>query len=95
MKMQAGVWGRWAGLAGSRENPRPRPLPSLTEMWNFGLPHGSVGKESICNEGDMGLIPGSGRSLEEGMAIHSSILAWEILWTKEPVRFHGIAKNQT
>ena len=22
--------------------------------------------------------------LEKGMAIHSSVLAWEILWTKEP-----------
>ena len=27
---------------------------------------------------DMGLIPGSGRSLEDGMATHSSILAWRI-----------------
>ena len=32
---------------------------------------------------DMGLIPGSGRSPEEGMATHSSILAWKILWTEE------------
>ena len=27
---------------------------------------------------DMGSIPGSGESLEEGMAMHSSILAWRI-----------------
>ena len=27
---------------------------------------GSDGKESTCNEGDSGLIPGSGRSLGEG-----------------------------
>ena len=27
--------------------------------------------------------PGSGRSLEEGMAAHSSILAWEIPWIEE------------
>ena len=33
---------------------------------------------------DVGLIPGLGRSLEEGMATHSSILAWRILWTGEP-----------
>ena len=33
---------------------------------------------------DMFLIPGSGRSLEEGMATHSSILAWRIPWTEEP-----------
>jgi len=30
---------------------------------------------------DLGLIPGSGRSLEKGMATHSSILAWRIPWT--------------
>ena len=33
---------------------------------------------------DAGSIPGSGRSLEEGMATHSSILAWRIPWTEEP-----------
>ena len=32
-------------------------------------------KESTCNVGDLGLIPGLGRSLEEDMATHSSILA--------------------
>jgi len=31
----------------------------------------------------MGLITGSGRSLEEGMATHSSILIRETLWTEE------------
>ena len=29
-------------------------------------------------------IPGLGRPLEKGMATHSSILAWRILWTEEP-----------
>ena len=33
---------------------------------------------------DAGSIPGSGRSFEEGMATHSSILAWKIPWTKKP-----------
>ena len=28
----------------------------------MGFPHGSDGKESICNTGDLGLIPGSERS---------------------------------
>ena len=32
-----------------------------------GLPDGSVGKESTCNAGDPGLIPGSGRSTGEGI----------------------------
>ena len=34
--------------------------------------------------GDAGSIPGSGSSLEEGMATHSSILAWRISWKEEP-----------
>jgi len=41
-------------------------------------------KKSACNAGDPGSIPGLGRSLEEGMATHSSILAWRIPWTEEP-----------
>ena len=30
------------------------------------------------------MTPGSGRSLEKGMAVHSRILAWRIPWTEEP-----------
>ena len=37
-----------------------------------------MGKESICKAGDSGSIPGSGISLEEGVATHSSIFAWRI-----------------
>ena len=33
---------------------------------NSGLPGSSVGKESACNVGDLGFIPGSGRSPGEG-----------------------------
>ena len=32
----------------------------------IGLPCSSVGKESACNAGDLGSIPGSGRSPGEG-----------------------------
>ena len=32
----------------------------------MGFPGGSVGKESVCNGGDLDLIPVSGRSLGEG-----------------------------
>ena len=45
---------------------------------------GSDGIESACNAGDLGLVPGSGRSLEKEMATYSSVLAWEIPWTEEP-----------
>ena len=50
------------------------------------FPGGSDGKESACDAGDSGSIPGSGRSHGKGMYIHSCILAWEIPWTEEPRR---------
>ena len=48
------------------------------------FPDDSDGKESTCNAGDLGLIPGLGRSLEEGMATYSSILAWRIPMDRQP-----------
>ena len=48
---------------------------------NLGFPGGSAGKESTCNAGDLGLIPGWEDPLEKGTATHSSILAWRIPWT--------------
>ena len=33
---------------------------------------------------DVNSTPGSGRSLGDGMATPSSILAWRISWTEEP-----------
>ena len=41
-------------------------------------------KNLPANAGDAGLIPRSGRSLENKMATHSSILAWGIPQTEEP-----------
>ena len=44
-------------------------------------------KTPPANAGDIrdaSAIPKSGRYLEEGMATHSSILAWRIPWTEEP-----------
>ena len=50
----------------------------------MGFPASSIGKEFTCNAGDTGSIPRSEDPLEKGMATHSSILAWRILWTEEP-----------
>jgi len=51
-----------------------------------GSAGGTSGKEFACQcrKHGMGLIPESRRSLEKGMATHSSILAWRIPWTEEP-----------
>ena len=35
-------------------------------MQPLGFPHGSSGKESACNAGDLGSVPGSRRSPGEG-----------------------------
>ena len=58
----------------------PPSSPSLHQ----GFPGGTDGKESTRNAGELGSIPGLGRSPEEGMATHFSILAWRIPWTEEP-----------
>ena len=50
-------------------------------------------KDSPAKAGDIrdrGSILGSGRFLEEEMATHSSILAWEIPWTEEPGRLQSM-----
>ena len=59
-------------------------------LFFFFLQGGSDGKESACNVGDLGSIPGLEDPLEKGMATHSSILAWRIPWTKEPGRLQSM-----
>ena len=68
------------------QNPNHWPARDfpVSLLLNEGFPGGIDGKQSACKVGDSGSIPGSGRSLEKGMAIHSSILAWSIPWTEEP-----------
>ena len=65
------------------------------QVTKFGFPGGSDGKESACNSGNPGSIPGWGRSLEKGMATHSSILAWRNSWTKEPSGLQFIRSDTT
>ena len=52
-------------------------------------------KESTCNVGDQDPIPGWGRSLEKGMATHSSILAWRIPWTEEPGGLQSMTSQES
>ena len=54
-------------------------------------------KNSPANAGnvrDAGLIPGSGRSLDEGMATHSSILAGRMPWAEEPGGLQSIGSQR-
>ena len=54
-------------------------------------------KNLPANSGDLGLILIRKDPPEEGMATHSSILAWETPWTEEPGRLQsmGSQKSQT
>ena len=61
-------------------------------IWDF--PGGSVLKNLPANSGDVGLIPGSGRSLEREMATHCSILAWKMPWTEEPGKLQSMGSQR-
>ena len=66
------------------------------QLQSLGFPGGSDGKESACNAGNLGSIPGSGRSPGEGNGNPSSILAGRILYRGPwPATVHGVAKSQT
>ena len=56
-----------------------------------------VGKNLPASAGDtrdVGSIPSSGRSLEEEMASHSSVLVWKIPWAEEPGRLQSLGPQR-
>ena len=55
-------------------------------MLKWGFPGGASTylPASVGDVRDVDLIPGSEDPLEEGVATHSSLLAWRIPWTGEP-----------
>ena len=57
-----------------------------------GFPDNSVGKESTCNAGDPGSIPGLGRSLREGKGYP---LQYSGLENSMDCIVHGVTKSQT
>ena len=59
---------------------------------SLGFPCGSAGKESACNEGDLGSIPGLGRSLEEGKGYP---LQYSGLENSMHGIVHGVGKSWT
>ena len=70
--------------------------PNTTELVIL-FPNGSDGKESACNGGDSGSIPGSGRSPGEG---HGNPLQCSCLENSMDrgawwATVHGVTKSQT
>ena len=65
-------------------------------LW-VGFPGGCSGKESTWQHRRQKRhrpIPGSGRSLEEGVATHHTVLAWKTLWTEEPGQLQFIGSQR-
>ena len=58
----------------------------------LGFPRGSAGKESACNVGDLGLIPGLGRSPGEGKGYPFQCSGLE---NSIDCIVHGVTKSQT
>ena len=58
----------------------------------LGFPSGSAGKESTCSEGDLGSIPGLGRSSGEGKGYPRQYSGLE---NSMDCIVHGVEKSQT
>ena len=63
-------------------------------MFNGRLPCGSVVKNPPTTEKTQVQSLGQEDPLENEMATHSSILAWEIPWTEEPGGLQSMAGSQ-
>ena len=68
-----------------------------SDLFCVGFPGSSDGKESACKTGDLGLIPGSGRSPGEGNGNPLQYSCLENSMDREPWRatLHGVAKSWT
>ena len=63
----------------------------------MGFPHSSVGKESACNVGDLGLIPGLGRSpgAGNGNPLQYSCLKNPMDRGARQATVHGVTESET
>ena len=64
---------------------------------HLSFPGGLEGKETACNAGDLGLIPGLGRSLGEGNGYPLQYSCLENLMDRGAwwATVHGVRKSQT
>ena len=83
-------------LAAKRESVRGRMEREAGVGQYQGFPGGSDGKESACNAGDLGLIPGSGRSFGEGNGNLLQYSSLENPIDREAWRatVHGVTKSR-
>ena len=72
-------------------------FPLAYILYKTGFPSGSDGRESACNAGDPGLIPGSGRSPGERNSnpLRFSCLENSMDGGARRATVHGVAKSLT
>ena len=93
-----GAW--WAAVYGAAQSrTRLKRLSSSSgSKVSSGLPRWSSGKEPTCQckrRKRHWLDPWVGEEpLQEGMATHSSILAWRIPWTEAPCGLQSIRSHR-
>ena len=75
-----------------RDKAKKRLRELLVNIPVLGFPCGSVGKESACNAGDLGSIPGLGRSPGAGKGYP---LQYSGLENSMDCIVHGVAKSGT
>ena len=78
----------WVAIAFSRGSSQSREVPREIES-------GSDSKEPACNVGNLGLIPGLGDLLENGMATGSNIFSLENSMTEEPDGLQSVGVTQS
>ena len=79
-------------MFGQKKPFKLHPESFYTNLAVLGFPGGSVGKESSCNRGDLGSIPGLGRSPGEGKGYP---LQYSGLGNSMDYTVLGVAKRQT
>ena len=88
LELHRTVFPTWKSLPVNIAHPRATSVSFYGILFSDSI--GSDGKESACNAGHPGSIPGSGRCPGEGNGKPSSSLAWRIPWTKEPGRLRSM-----
>ena len=83
--MQETRFDSWVRMICWRRDRLPTPV-------SLGFPGGSAGEESVCSVGDLGLIPGLGRSPGEGKGYP---LQYSGLENSMNYIVHGVTKSQT
>ena len=73
----------------------PTPLVSLKSKQDKGFSSGSIVKSHLPRQEMWVQYLGQEDPLEKEMAIHSSILAWETLWTEEPGRLQSMGSQKS